>query len=125
MFCGGAHWCAALGHLIGCDTHDVGGYQLDDDFSSPASAAAGSAADAADAAAAAPALPAAVAAVLGGLSGEGVRSRRPGYAKLRLARRLEEGMVLTVRKKMYFKKRSHLLCVHIYLSNHLLMPSSL
>jgi len=51
-----------LGHLIGCDTHDVGGY----------------------------------------IEGTPARSSRPGLNKLRTARVLEEGMVLTNEPGCYF-----------------------
>jgi len=51
-----------LGHLIGLDTHDVGGY----------------------------------------LEGTPSRSQLPGVSKLRTARRLEGGMVLTVEPGCYF-----------------------
>jgi len=51
-----------LGHLIGIDTHDVGGY----------------------------------------LPGHPPRSNRPGLRRLRTARTLEEGMVITVEPGLYF-----------------------
>lgn len=51
-----------LGHLIGCDTHDVGGY----------------------------------------ISGTPVRPSEPGFRKLRTARNLEEGFVLTNEPGCYF-----------------------
>jgi len=83
-----------LGHLIGLDFHDVGGYQLDGcDFGVGEGACAGTSTNVSTNGG-------------GGGSGrwlpEGVRSGRRGFSRLRLAKKLEAGMVLTVEPGTYF-----------------------
>ena len=79
-----------LGHLIGLDTHDVGGYHVPPQTPTPTPPDTEEEADTA----------AVKGAALGSVVVEGVRDAREGFKKNRMQRRLVEGMVLTVEPGM-------------------------